>query len=184
MEPVKYARMSTPQIPNSHEDSAPLLDLEQQPNLPRMSEETFSTMTDPMVDDPMTSDGGSSKESRHDNEQTTLRNFRQAYLPSRQFEVNQDRLPRPVVDLGQVSPPRFRAGPFKHFALLLPRIMASMVWFVLFLSWMGLCICYLVSWLFLQASTGFVKVEFEKGMVRRDLGGFFDRLMDAFESIW
>lgn len=75
-------------------------------------------------------------------------------------------------------------GMVPHVLLLVPRLCLSLLWFSMYVTFGGMSILYLICWVLMQAITGFARVEWDKRMVRRDLGGIFEVLMDMFERIW
>lgn len=186
MEPTKYANMASTldmQASRAQEESAPLLDLEQQPNV-RASEDT-----NPLTDDPLGDDDASSKESRHDSEHLASGTPRPASAPPHPIYIDHDDntrgqdLPRPVGYPSHAANAKFE-DLTTHLVLLLPRFILSLMWFCLFVTWGCTSIFYLICWVIMQTFTGFTRVDHDKKMVRRDLGGMFNGLMDMFERIW
>lgn len=157
---------------NDNEESAPLLDLDQQPN------------TRPSFDNPTMDDDGSSKESNPRSPLTAAPP--QPVTPSSPHIMHLDHgseiqeLPAPVTHPQERRP----KGMVEHVALLLPRFTLAMLWFSLYMTFIGGSIAYLCCWLLVQLFTGFTRASVDKKMLRRDLGGFFDTLLDLFERIW
>ncbi|KAF2098563.1 hypothetical protein NA57DRAFT_75803 [Rhizodiscina lignyota] len=149
------------------EESAPLLDIEEQPNIRHSEEETHAPL-------PATRDDGSSKESSIN----AAASVHQLNVASPRPDSQE--LPAPVTH----SNPDRRRNFVSHLALLLPRFILSLLWFGLYLTFGGGSIVYLSCWCLMQMFTGFTRAEWDSRMVRRDLGGFFDALMDLFERIW
>jgi len=158
--------MSTANI----EESAPLLDIEDQPNT-RPSEDYARE-----ISTPATNADGSSKESSHAGGST----HRLEVASPRPVSQQPGELPAPVTH----SHGDDRRAIVSHIALLLPRFILSLLWFGLYLTFGGGSVVYLSCWLIMQIFTGFTRADWDSRMVRRDLGKFFEALLDLFERIW
>lgn len=155
---------------NDNEETAPLLDLDQQPN------------TRPSIDNP--DDDGSSKESNPRSPMTAAPPQPMAPSSPRVLSLQHgsdiQELPAPVT-----HPQERRAkGMIEHIILLLPRFTLALLWFSLYMSFLGGSIAYITCWCLVQTFTGFTRATVDKKMLRRDLGGFFETLLDLFERIW
>ena len=151
------------------EESAPLLDIENQPNNRASEEEPRFPFIIPPRDD------GSSKESSS----PPTSAYRMAVASPHPLAASGE-LPLPTTQPS--SQPR--RGLVSHTALLLPRIVLTLLWFCFYLVFGGGSVVYMLCWLLMQIFTGFTKAERDVKMLRRDLGGLFNGLMDMFERIW
>lgn len=148
------------------EESAPLLDIDNQPNY-RPSEDGIQRPDPAPNVDSSSKESSSAAASTHRLEITSPR------------PVSQE-LPAPVTHGDREGRRDFAI----HIALLMPRFILSLLWFGLYLTFVGGSIVYLTCWCLMQLFTGYTRAHWDSRMVRRDLGGFFEALMDLFERIW